>query len=72
MTVFIANDRKVKVGDTVTLTGGRWYTDDHTFKVGDTLTIVEDKEETEFYMTVSDNVFTVEISGVKSYPNDFE
>lgn len=72
MKVTIANDRLIEVGDTVTLIGQRWYTNEHTFNVGDVMTIVEDDENSEMYMNISDGVITVEISGVKHNSNDFK
>lgn len=72
MKVTIANDREVKVGDTVRLLGQRWYTRNHSFKVGDVMTVVEDNPESTHYMTINDGVITVEMEGVKYNPNDFE
>ena len=64
--------REVNIGDTVTLIGKRWYTDDHTFQVGDKMTIVEDNPNSEMYMNINGELITVEITGISCNPRDFK
>jgi hypothetical protein len=72
MTVVIANDRKVKVGDKVTLIGGRWYNDEgRIFKAGEVMTVIENDDDTEFFMNEECGDITVEIEAVRIYPNNF-
>jgi hypothetical protein len=72
MGIFIAEGREVNVGDTVKLIGKLWYTDDHEFKFGDVMTIVDDNEDTQYFMKIDyDGIITVERAGVLYNPNDF-
>lgn len=71
MIVKLKNGREVTIGDTVTLIGKRWYTDDHIFQVGDKMTIVEDNPNSEMYMNINGELITVEITGVTCHPRDF-
>jgi hypothetical protein len=71
MTVFIANDREVKVGDKVTLVGGNWYLDDRIFKVGEVMTVIGDSDNTEYFINEGSDDITVEIDALRRYPNDF-
>jgi len=72
MSVTIKNGRVVEVGDTVTLLGKNWYTDDYVFNQGEVMTIVEGDPEGEMYMNINDGVITVEVEAVRLYSYDFE
>lgn len=70
--VTLDTGREVSIGDTVTLIGNCWYTDDHTFQVGDKMTIVEDNPNSDKFMSLIDGDITVEIEGVNLHSHDFK
>ena len=76
--VKLDNDRDVEIGDTVTLVAGHWALDkgdeyDEVFKHGSTMTVVEDSEDTIFYINRQrDKSLTVEISALLFNSSSFE
>lgn len=72
MSVTIANDRVVSVGDEVTLLGQRWFIGSHTFKQLDRMTVVANDDESEYFMNIdAEGNITVEIQALKVHPMDF-